>query len=124
MHAIIRYNKSISQVLRYHEQKIAMGNGQNIAAENFVNPREKLTLAEAQYHFERLSSRNERVAKNVLHVFLSFDQHEHIDNEKMAFVAADYLEGMRFGDQPWLAYRHYDSLIPHAHLVTTNVRED
>jgi len=124
MHAIIAHNRSIAQVLRYHQQKVNLGTAENIAAENFINGRESLTLAEAQYHFDRLSSRNERVTKNVLHVFLSFDEHEWIDNTKMAAVACDYLEGMGFQEQPWLAYRHYDSLIPHAHLVTGNVRED
>lgn len=124
MHAIIRFNRSIARVLKYHQQKVNLGSGENIAAENFVLDREKLTLAEAQYQFDLLHSRNDRVARNVLHVFLSFDEHEKIDNGKMAAVAEDYLEGMGFQQQPWLAYRHYDSLIPHAHLVSSTVRED
>jgi len=124
MHAIIAHNRSIAQVLRYHQQKVNLGTAENIAAENFISGRESLTLAEAQYHFDRLSCGNERIKKNVLHVFLSFDERERIDNTKMAAVAGDYLEGMGFQEQPWLAYRHFDTPTPHAHLVTSTVRED
>jgi len=124
MHAIIALNAGIRQVLRYHQQKLIAGHAETIAAENFIHGRENLALSEAQYHFDRLSSLNRRVTKNVLHIFLSFDERERIDNGKMAAVASDYLEGMGFQEQPWLAYRHYDSVIPHAHLVTSTVRED
>lgn len=124
MHAIIRYNQHMPRVLWYHDHKVRLGKAENIVAENFIKDHNTLTPAEAQYHFQRLTARNPEVRKNVVHIFLCFDQYEHIDNGKMANVAADYLAGMRFGEQPWLAYRHYDSLIPHAHLVSTNIRED
>ncbi|HEY4334669.1 MAG TPA: relaxase/mobilization nuclease domain-containing protein [Puia sp.] len=124
MHASIIHSQNTTRVLQYHQQKVGAGKGEFIAAGNFVKDLENLSLPEMQYHFDRLTSRNEKMWKPVFHTFLRFDQHEDITNEKMALVAQDYLEGMHFGDQPWLVCRHYDSLIPHAHLVSTNVRED
>lgn len=124
MHATIECSQSITRVLQYHEHKVRIGTGECIGAGNFIKDKDHLTLDERVYHFERLSSRNERIWKNVFHVYLRFHREDQVDNETMASVAQEYLEGMKFGEQPWLVYRHYDSLIPHAHLVSSNVQED
>jgi len=124
MHASIIKSQDIGQVLQYHAQKVRQGAAELIGGGNFIKNSEDLSLTELQYHFDRLNVRNDRMYKKVFHPVIHFDQHENIDNQTMALVAHDYLNGMKFGDQPWLAYRHYDSLIPHVHLISSNVLEN
>lgn len=121
MHATIAHSQSIVRVLQYHELKVKKGIGECIAGENFIKDVPDLSYGEKWYHFHRLNGLNEAVRKNVLHVFMSFGKGDVIDNEKMGQVAGEYLEEMGFGRQPFLVYRHYDSYVQHAHLVSTNI---
>jgi hypothetical protein len=42
----------------------------------------------------------------------------------MVRLGAEFLQGIGFGDQPSLMYRHIDAGHPHMHIVTTNIRPD
>jgi len=124
MHAVVAYNTSITRVLGYHQQKVEQGRAECIQSNNFIRDANELDQKEKEYHFQRLNQKNDRVMKNTPHVFLRFSPEETVGNETMGQVAKEWLEGMGFGEQPYLVYRHYDSAVPHAHLVTTNVDEE
>lgn len=121
MHAKIAHNQSVTRVLQYHELKVRKGIGECIAGENFIKDVGDLAFEEKWYHFHRLTTLNENVRKNVLHVFMQFSKADVIDNATMGQVAGEYLDEMGFGQQPYLVYRHYDSYAEHAHLVSPNV---
>jgi len=59
-----------------------------------------------------------------LHVSLNFAPEEQHSKEFLKQLAQEYLEGIGFGDQPYLVYQHFDSGHPHIHLVTTKIRPD
>lgn len=111
-------------MLQYHQQKMAKGQAEILAAGNFLKEAKDLTFSDKLYQYDRLISSNERADKKVLQVFLSFGRGEKISNEQMAAVGRDYLQAVGFGEQPWLIYRHNDTLHPHAHLVSTTIRPD
>jgi hypothetical protein len=59
-----------------------------------------------------------------MHLFLSWNRSDILDDDKMRNISRDYLQEMGLGKQPYLIYRHYDTAQPHAHVVTTNIRPD
>jgi hypothetical protein len=117
-------SKSLSKVLNYNQHKVTEKQAEVLIAHNFLKVADKLNFHDKKNHFERYTSLNERTKTNVLHVSLNFDSSEKIDNDKMKEIAKAYMEKIGFGDQPYLAYRHYDSGHPHIHIVSTNIRED
>jgi hypothetical protein len=95
-----------------------------IYAENFSVDKEDLDFKIKLYHFNRLLCQNEQSESNMLHVFLNFGFGERLTNDKMAIVAKEYMEGMGFGGQPYLVYRHHDTHHIHAHIVSTFIRSN
>lgn len=47
-----------------------------------------------------------------------------LDVEKLQSIALMYMEGIGFGDQPYLVYQHFDAAHPHLHIVTSLVQKD
>jgi hypothetical protein len=124
MVARINALKSISKVLNYNEQKVQAGNAELLHASSFLKDAADLTFYNKLQHFERLHSLNEKVVTNTLHVSLNFDPSEQISNEKLVKIAAAYMDGIGFGNQPYLVYRHEDAGHPHIHIVSTNIQRD
>ena len=122
MHANIMSNRNISRLLQYHELKVERGVATCIYADNFIKERADLTLRDKLYHFERLTCLNDQSEKNILHILVQFGFGERIDNDKLANVTREYMEGIGFGKQPYLVYRHDDTRHLHAHIVSTFIR--
>jgi Relaxase/Mobilisation nuclease domain len=124
MHATLGLSQSIIRVLQYHELKVTRGQAELLDAGNFIKDAHELSYKDKLYHFTRLISLNEYSRKPVWHVFLGFNLADKVSNETMRSIARQYIEGMGFGGQPWLAYRHYDTLHDHVHLVSTTIQHD
>jgi len=124
MHATLGLSQSIIRVLQYHELKVTRGVSELVEVGNFIKDAQDLSYKDKLYHFGRLISLNEYTSKPVLHVFLGFNLADKVNNETMRHIAREYIEGMGFGGQPWLAYRHYDALHDHVHLVSTTIQHD
>jgi len=71
-----------------------------------------------------LIEKNARAKTNCVHISLNFDVSEKLNKNKLNEIAADYMDKIGFGDQPYLVYQHNDAAHPHLHIVTTNIRED
>lgn len=119
MHATLEQSQNIARILQYHETKVQKGQAELIGGENFIKEPQELNYEEKLFHYDRLISLNYQGYKPVLHVFLRFSRVDTIDSIVMQRVAKAYMEGMGFGKQPWLAYRHKDTLHPHVHLIST-----
>ena len=122
MVARINTGKSISKSLNYNEQKVRVGKAELISASNFLKDMDKLNFREKIWQFKRLTSLNERVITNALHVSLNFDPNEKLGKEKLIEIADSYMNQIGFGEQPYLVYRHDDAGHPHIHIVSTNIR--
>jgi hypothetical protein len=124
MVARISTGKSISKILNYNEQKVGEGTAELLTASGFLKAPERLNFYDKVGQFERHTSLNKMAVTNALHVSLNFDPSEKLSNELMAEIAAEYMERIGFGYQPYLVYRHEDAGHPHLHIVTTNIQGD
>ncbi|MFP5439040.1 MAG: relaxase/mobilization nuclease domain-containing protein [Bacteroidia bacterium] len=76
-------------------------------------------------YLERIAALNPRVTRPSVHISLNFPPaEEHLSDARLCEVATAYMQGIGFGNQPWLAYRHTDAGHPHLHIVSVKVRPD
>lgn len=124
MVAKIESGKSIRGILHYNEDKVELGEATLILASGFAGDIEKMNLVQKLKRFEHLTILNAAVKTNALHISLNFDVSDKLDSQKLQQIAADYMERIGFGDQPFLVYRHYDANHPHIHIATTNIQRN
>ncbi|NYJ28207.1 relaxase/mobilization nuclease domain-containing protein [Allomuricauda sp. ARW1Y1] len=58
------------------------------------------------------------------HISLSLPHGEHLDDAIFFKITKEYMQGMGYGEQPYVVVRHTDTKHEHVHIVTTNVKED
>ena len=124
MHATLELAQSIIRELQYHELKVRRGQAELIGGDNFIKEVNELDFDEKLFYFNRLIALDNQGFKPVLDVFIRFSRLDKLDNTTMQRVTQAYAEGIGLEKQPWLAYRHGDTLHPHVHLVTTTRQAD
>jgi hypothetical protein len=124
MVAKIESGKSIRGILHYNEDKVELGEATLILASGFAGDIEKMSLVQKLNRFKHLTELNTKVKTNALHISLNFDTSDKLNNRKLQQIAAEYMERIGFGDQPFLVYRHLDANHPHIHIATTNIQKD
>lgn len=124
MVAVIHTSGSLRTVLNYNENKVKEEVAECIYAGNYPKETAKLTFNQKLKRLTDQAALRSSVKRNCLHISLNFDPSERLSNDQMQAIAAEYLEHLGFGEQPFLIYRHYDSAHPHVHLLTTNIKDD
>jgi len=124
MYAKIDVCHAVKRVLRYHERKIERGIARPLLAGNALKDLDKLDWQDKVYHFERRNVRNEQAIQNTLHICLNFHPSDDAPDSKMQAIVTEYMHKMRLDRQPFLAYRHFDTVHPHLHIVCTNIQGD
>lgn len=124
MFAKVRGSVSIRSTLYYNDRKVTLGKAEVIHAGNFVKDVKDLSKKDVLTRFDQRISLNDRALKSVAHINIGFKNSDDISNEKMSILADRYMEGIGFGEQPYLVYRHNDVTQPHIHIVATSIRED
>ncbi|HVU97761.1 MAG TPA: relaxase/mobilization nuclease domain-containing protein [Puia sp.] len=71
-----------------------------------------------------MNERDRNIRTNTLHLSINFPPEEVLSDEKMRLIATDYMKRIGFGEQPFLVYRHADTLHQHFHIVTTSIEAD
>ncbi len=120
----VRSGKNIRGALNYNEHKVKAGVAECIGAANFVGEPHQLRFSDKLTRFEHLIEKNARAKTNCVHISLNFDVSEKLSRDTLNEIAADYMEKIGFGDQPYLVYTHNDAAHPHLHIVTANIQED
>ena len=116
--------KTIRGVLNYNESKVQEGKALCLYAHNFPAEVDRLTFKGKLDTFFEHTSRNTKVKTNAIHISLSFDKYDKLNQELLKDIASKYLDKIGFGNQPFLVYQHFDAAHPHLHIATTNVRLD
>lgn len=124
MVAKIVSGRSIRGILHYNEDKVEQKQAKLILSSGFATDIAELSLALKFQRFESRILRNEKTKTNALHITLNFDAQDRLDDVKLQQIAADYMERIGFGDQPYLVYRHTDAAHSHVHIATTNIKAD
>jgi hypothetical protein len=122
MVAKVKTGESIDGALRYNELKVSEGKAELLFATNFSCDVSELSIREKLARFEKLTSLNPKVSTNTMHVVISFPTDEELSEESLMSIANNYMKLIGFGDQPYLVYRHHDTINTHMHVVTTNVK--
>lgn len=123
MVARIVSGKSIRGILNYNETKVRNAEAQLLMAAGYPRHHDELTFRNKLERLEMLTRQNEQTKTNALHITLNFSRADTVDDELLCSIAADYMEAIGFGKQPFLVYRHYDASHPHIHIATVNIAE-
>lgn len=124
MVARISCGKSIRGVLVYNEDKVDKGEAKIILASGFATEIERLSFHQKLFRFEQLTMLNSRSKVNAMHISLNFHSDDRLDEVKMQQIASVYMEKIGLGEQPFIAYAHFDSAHPHLHIATVIIGRD
>jgi hypothetical protein len=125
MVAVIKVSSSLNRILNYNENKVADKKAVCLYAGNYMVDSDRMNFTMKQNYLQRRMELNTNVSRNSLHISLNFDPSENgLSNERMTEITRAYMQELGFGDQPYLAYRHFDAGHPHLHIVTTNIQYD
>lgn len=122
MVANITTGKSILGALIYNQQKVDKGKA-SVLATSLIRERSDGKFDAAQTAEEILAWMPSciRTEKPVVHISLNPDPKDVIDDDQLAEIAHEYLEGMGWGEQPYIVYKHTDIERTHIHIVTIQV---
>jgi hypothetical protein len=124
MVAKIKSGKSLIGALNYNENKVREGKAELIATNGYAKNDEALSFHDKLFRLTDLAGRNQRAKTNTVHLSLNFDISEKLDNDKLVFIADEYMKRIGFEHQPYLIYKHTDAGHLHTHIVTTNIQAD
>lgn len=124
MVAKIISGKYIKGMLNYNEKKVLDGSARLILANGFAMDIGRLDLKGKLKRFEYRTMLNTRAKTNAIHISLNFHAKDKLDDQTLQQIAVRYMEGIGFGEQPFLVYRHLDAGHPHIHIATTNILAD
>lgn len=111
-------------VLDYNEKKLEKNDASLLHASGFLQDTDRLSFQEKFQRFERMNELNTRSRKNVLHITLNFDPSDQLSKDRLIAISDRYIEGIGFGDQPYLVYQHHDAGHAHVHVVTNTIRRE
>lgn len=124
MIARLTTGRSIKGALTYNETKVKEGTAKLLDACNFYGNKNDLSFEDKAALFKSYTERNTRAKVNAFHFSLNFHKDDVLSPYDLSAIADKFMEGVGFGEQPYLVYQHHDSGHPHLHIVSTNIKED
>jgi len=116
-----RYN---SEPFAYNEQKLEAGKAECLLAVNFIKDSHLLSREDKLDRLHQRVSLNNRAIRKVHHISIGFSPKDKISSDLMQVIAKRYMKAICFDEQPYLVYRHHDTIQPHFHIVSPNIRPD
>jgi hypothetical protein len=108
-------------MLHYNENKVSEGEAALIMASGFAADIEQMNFNQKLNRFKHLLELKPDVKTNAVHISLNFHSSESLKDSHLQQIAAEYMERIGFGEQPFLVYRHDDAAHLHLHIVSTNI---
>ena len=111
--------------VRYNTKKVDSDQGELISTRNFDALQGLQELRPQDYinYLEAVSAMSSHIKYPQLHVVISAKGNEYGKHELSA-VAHDWMQGMGYGEQPYLVILHRDTANAHVHIVSTRVGKD
>lgn len=82
------------------------------------------SAAQLARSFQTLLASNRNTEKPVIHISLNPDPKDIVDDDRFREMAAEYMEKMGYGRQPFVVFKHTDLERTHIHIVSVCVDED
>lgn len=109
---------SVSVTVGYNEQKVSEG----IASVTYYSKIDDIRDPMATFRqYENASIRTEKMS---FHASINPAPGEKLDEAKMIEFVKEYMEGMGYGDQPYILYKHNDIDREHYHIVSVKVNKN
>jgi hypothetical protein len=122
MVARIIKGKDILGLLKYNEKEKS-----GVLYSQYINDfkeTDALTLKDKAEALQAYIQLNPGIAKPTFHVSLNPDPADKLNDGQLAAIGRDYMAGMKYGDQPYLIYKHEDIDRVHIHIVSVNIGLD
>lgn len=122
MVANITTGKDIYGALAYNQNKVDKGKGAVLATSGIREPADgRFSVAATAAELLAWMPRHIRTEKPVVHISLNPDPQDILLDDQLTDIAAEYMEGMGWGGQPYVVYKHTDIDRTHIHIVTVQV---
>ena len=109
---------SVSVTVGYNEQKVSEGT----ASVTYYSKIDDIHDPMATFRqYENASIRTEKMS---FHASINPAPGEKLDEAKMIEFVKEYMEGMGYGDQPYILYKHNDIDREHYHIVSVRVNKN
>ena len=106
---------SVSVTVGYNEQKVSGGTASVAYCSNIEDKSDPMKTFQ---QYENASVRTEKLS---FHASINPAPGEKLDKDKMIEFVKEYMEGMGYGDQPYILYKHNDIDREHYHIVSVRV---
>ena len=106
---------SVSVTVGYNEQKVSEGTASVTYCSKIDDIRDPMATFR---QYENASIRTEKMS---FHASINPAPGERLDQDKMIEFVKEYMEGMSYGDQPYILYKHNDIDREHYHIVSVRV---
>jgi len=120
MIANITSGKGFEGLLAYNENKIKSGDATLISKVNIITSKSVSVLSQ----FNMLDSRNKKRENTTFHVSLNLPPGESVSDKTFSEIADEYMNGMGYGDQPYVVYRHSDQAHQHINIISCKIQEN
>lgn len=106
MVANITTGKDIYGALAYNQCKVDRGKGAVLATSNIREPADgRFGVAALADELLRWMPSHVRTEKPVVHISLNPDPEDRLSDDELTDIAAEYMEGMGWGGQPYVVYK-------------------
>lgn len=116
---VIAKHQAIDGIIDYHERKVEKGQGELI-----FNGTGGSNAEQFKAELNAIGDMKPDSKDRYLHVSLSINAHETLDDQSWNNLVHDYMDAMGYENTPYLIYKHDDKDHPHVHLVMSRVKEN
>ncbi|HEV2478059.1 MAG TPA: relaxase/mobilization nuclease domain-containing protein, partial [Puia sp.] len=121
MRAKIDMYQGMNYLVNYNEEKITNHEAECLYAGNFLKDATDLSLKEKKARFADLIELNPQTIRPATTLVAEFAPGERLPASDLIDIARDLMEGVGFGGQPYLVYRHDDTHHLHIHIISTKI---
>ncbi len=122
MVAKITTGKDIYGALAYNQQKVDQGEGTVLRTCGLLEPADgNFSVAQTAADILAWMPPHVRTEKPIIHISLNPDPRDMLADNELADIADKYMEGMGWGSQPYIVYKHTDIDRTHIHIVSVQV---
>ena len=107
-----------STTLQYNERKVEEGKAAVVYSQGLDNPDKPLET------FERYERGSRRCEKMSFHMSVNPSRTDGMTEDQVVAFTKELMEGLGYGDQPFIIYRHNDINREHYHIVSVRVDKD
>lgn len=109
---------NVAECVRYNEEKVSTGEARVIFSSKIDDPSNPMGT------FQRYENANIRTEKPSFHMSVNPSITDNMDADKAAAFIKDLMEGLGYGNQPYIVYEHNDNGRKHYHVVSIRVDEE